>query len=576
MLNMAEKRRIAGAESRLSSGVTFLRLFASQNKTALLHLVLFIAVWKTFVPCISNGFSNYDDHEYVYANDHVTSGLTWENLLWSFSSSTVCNWHPLTMLTHIVDWQVFGARAWGHHLLNVVLHCLNSVLAFRLINKLTGLLWTSFWVALFFGIHPLRVESVAWISERKDVLSTFFFILTALAYANYVLEARTRNRNSKRQYYLALLWLFLGLMSKPMLVTVPFLLILLDFWPLGRWKNEGLFRLVKEKMPFLLLTAAFSVLTCFTQKGALYPLWAMPLHIRLENVVVSYCRYLAKLFWPVELACLYPYPTHWPAGYVAACGIFLLLTTAFVTVVRRHAPFALVGWLWFVGTLVPVIGIVQVGTQSMADRYSYIPSLGVLVVLVWCSSNVVSGWRFGSASLAVVAVCLSIASSALTRRQISYWRDGITLWRRAAAVTDLNYSAATIIGLWELEAGNYDAAITNLQYAIKLKGSLSKARIGLGRALWKKGRVDDAIKTLKISTAIEQTNAFAHKELGLAWLAKGCTNEAISHLAYALSLCADVPEAAQQLARLTNLVPSVHPAFASTNGAAAEEKTSAK
>jgi len=529
-----------------------LRSFGSANRSLLLSLLVLFVVWRTFVPCLSNGFMNYDDPSYVTGNPHVASGLTPQNVLWAFTSSTAANWHPLTMLTHIIDSQLYRGFAGGHHLLNVALHCVNSLLLFLLLERLTNSPWASFWVALFFGVHPLRVESVAWISERKDVLSTFFSMLTALAYCKYVSAKREARRGARRHYWLAVLWLALGLLSKPMLVTVPCLLLLLDFWPLGRLKHERPLDLVLEKAPLFVLSVAFSIVTCFTQQDAMYPTRVMPLSVRLANVPVAYSRYLGKLFYPVDLACLYPYPIHWPESRVFLCTVLLsAISLAALCGVRRR-PYVLVGWLWFLGALFPVIGLAQTGSQSMADRYSYIPSIGVLIVVVWSSCQFAARWKVSPLALSAVAAGLALTCAAITRRQISYWRDPESLWRHAAAVTDLNYSAAQIIGGIQLQRTNYDAAITNLEYAVRIKGDLVDARLGLGRALRLRGRPDEAIRTLGIASWIDATNVAVRVELAQALLAAGRRAEALTNLTYALKLQPELPGAADLLRGLTN------------------------
>jgi tetratricopeptide (TPR) repeat protein len=541
-----------GKVKALQTAAAGLRSFGTANRSFLLSLLVLVVVWRTFVPCLSNGFTNYDDPTYVWNNPHVKSGLTPQNVLWAFTSSTAANWHPLTMLTHIIDCQLYRGMAGGHHLLNVALHCVNSLLLFLLLDRLTHCPWGSFWVALFFGVHPLRVESVAWISERKDVLSTFFSMLTALAYAKYVLAKREARSGARRYYWLAVLWLALGLLSKPMLVTVPCLLLLLDFWPLGRLKHERPLDLVLEKAPLFVLSVAFSIVTCFTQRGAMYPIGCMPLSVRLANVPVAYSRYLGKLFYPVDLACLYPYPVHWPAGRVFLCTA--LLSAVSVAALRgvRRRPYVLVGWLWFLGALFPVIGLAQTGIQSMADRYSYIPSIGVLIPVVWISRQFAERWKVSPLALSVVAAGLALTCVALTRRQISYWRDPESLWRHAAAVTDLNYSAARMVGQFELQRANYDAAITNFEYALMIRGDFVEARLGLARALRLRGRPDEAIRTLDIASRLNATNAPVRAELGLALLAAGRRTEGLSNLTNALKLQPEFPGAADVLRILAN------------------------
>ncbi len=519
----------------LKLAYTSVAAFVYEKRVFLISVVLFFVTWKTFVACLLNGFCNYDDPSYVSSNSHVKQGLTFENVVWAFSSSVVANWHPLTMLTHILDWEIYGPNARGHHLLNVILHSFNCVLAFLVLQRSTGAFWRSFWVALFFGIHPLRVESVAWISERKDVLSTFFFLITILTYTNYALQAKTAKRRSKLNYYCAIAFLLLGLMSKPMLVTLPCVLLLLDVWPLKRWSEYSFLTLFKEKLPFFILSFSFSVLTSFTQHPGMLPVAYLPIDVRLENMPVAYCRYVANSFWPVNLACLYPYPNHWPIILVVFCTIVFVVVSIAVVWSRRRCPYAFVGWLWFIGTLFPVIGLMQTGTQSMADRYSYIPSIGLLILIVWSICDIATN-RISRTVLSTFAVVVVVAFMLLTRRQIGYWKDGETLWRRAAAVTTLNYSAATIIGQIELARSNYNSSITNLQYALKLRRDLLDTRVALAKAFRLSGKLPEAIETLEIGTRIHPSAAILRIELARAWVDKGCPIEATTNLSYALRL----------------------------------------
>ena len=388
----------------------------------LLCLFVFLVVFQVFYPITHGGFVNYDDDVYVTDNFHVQGGLALEQVAWAFGNTDAANWHPLTWLSHMLDCQLYGAKPWGHHLTSVLIHALNAALLFVVLRGMTGALWRSLFVALLFGLHPLRVESVAWIAERKDVLSALFWLLTLWAYGRY---AEVRGPGSKvqgpmsnvqsreaggggqlsvisdqssvisgkneatrpaphvsrftfhvsRYYALSLLFFALGLMSKPMVVTLPFVLLLLDYWPLGRMKRGNLPRLAWEKAPFFLLAAAGSAITFLAQKSQGAVIDYLPFINRAENGALAYVRYLGKFLCPVNLAVLYPHPVTWPlAKIIAATGLLIALSAA-VFLVRRSRPYCVVGWLWFLGTLVPVIGLVQVGSQSLADRYTYIPGI---------------------------------------------------------------------------------------------------------------------------------------------------------------------------------------------------------
>src|SRR5690349_9631936 len=332
-------------------------------------------------------FVNYDDNDYVYENPHVMHGLSIAAVHWAFGTTDVSYWHPLTWLSHMLDVQLFGLNPAGHHATNVILHASASVLLFLLLRRMTGDDWRSAVVAALFAWHPLHIESVAWISERKDVLSTFFWILTLMAYVRYATEVRDQGRRTRIFYGLSLLLFVLGLMSKPMVVTLPFVLLLLDFWPLGRASNAlGFRRLVLEKVPFFILTVAASAVTYWVQKtgGAMAPTDSIPMSTRLMNAVLAYGSYVSKVFWPSNLAIVYPYHKHaWPAAMTLGLALMLILWTGLLVFWARRDRAPLIGWFWFLGTLVPTIGIVQVGSQSMADRYTYIPSIGFFILVVW-------------------------------------------------------------------------------------------------------------------------------------------------------------------------------------------------
>ena len=414
----------------------------------------------------------------------------------------VCwNWHPVTVLSHMLDCQMFGLNPWGHHLTNVLLHALNAGLVFVLLQSMTGARWRSLLVAALFAVHPLRVESVAWVSERKDVLSAFFGLLALIAYARYA-QGRRQKAEGRRQessgirarnthqvsrftphasrviavtfYLLSLFFFALGLMSKPMLVTLPFVLLLLDYWPLGRMQNAecgmqnaaasetqhatrntphvsrtAFLALLLEKLPFFALAALASVVTFVVQQrgGSVMAAENLPLGARVGNALISYGRYLGKLFWPTDLAVYYPHPGQWPLGKVLLAGGVILGLSGPVWVRRRRAPFLLVGWLWFVGMLVPVIGLVQTGGQAMADRHTYLPSLGVLILAIWGTYELTRRWRYQALALAAAGGAALVLCLALTRQQIGYWRDGETLFRHALEVTENNQVARNNLGL---------------------------------------------------------------------------------------------------------------------------------
>ena len=517
-----------------------------ERKVRWASVLLFGLLLAAFLPAAGNDFTNYDDNLYVTRNWQVQQGLTWESVRWAFSSIGVFNWHPLTWLSHILDCQFFGLRAWGHHLTSIWLHALNVVLAFAVLRRMTGAVGRSFIVALVFGLHPLRVESVAWVAERKDVLSTSFWMLTLWAYARFAQfetaaqsqEPRSTlsaGRHPSFYYCLSLVFFSLGLMSKPMLVTVPCLLLLLDYWPLGRWgRNDGR-RLAAEKAPFFLAAMVVSAVTFVVQRQGGAMTDALPLPARLANVPVAYCRYLGKLFWPVELAAFYP-PAHWPLGTVALAGGLLAALTTTAVLLRRRRPYFLVGWLWFIGTLIPVIGLVPAGKQSMADRYSYVPSLGIFVVLVWGASELSGRRRYQAVGATATVAVAALVCFCLTRKQVGYWKNSETLFRHALLVTRNNYLAHGNLGLALQEQGHTEEAMGEYRAALKAKPDYAIAHLDLGAALAYLGRPTEAAGQLLEALRLQPRFAEAHFNLGILLQQQGRLEEAVGEYQRALRL----------------------------------------
>jgi Flp pilus assembly protein TadD len=537
--------------------------------------LLVLGTAALYWPATGCGFVNFDDDLYVTGNIHVQAGLTWDGIKWACLHLVASNWHPLTMWSAMLDCQLYGLKPWGHHLTSVLLHALNAGLVFVLLQRMTGAAWRSLWVAAVFAVHPLHVESVAWVSERKDVLSGFFGLLALMAYARYA-EMRARKAAFGVQkparpktlswagivtcpgtcYLLSLLSFTLGLMSKPMLVSLPFVMLLLDYWPLGRLepspRNSQLLttlRLVREKIPFFALAVAASVVTYLVQRqgGAVAAVAGLPLGARVSNALISYGRYLGAVFWPTGLAAYYPHPGHWPLGKALMAGGMLLAVSVLFLTQRRRAPSLLVGWLWFLGTLVPVIGLVQVGQQAMADRYAYLPSVGVLILGVWGACEL-SGRRpywmraWALAGGATLALC-----AALTRQQIGYWRDSEALWRHALAVTEDNYFAHDSLGIVLAKAGRTGEAIREYEAALRLKPDYGYAHNNLGSALEEKGQSEEAIRQYQEAIALEPANALAHNNLGTALDKKGQSDDAIRQLLEAIRLQPDYAEAHNNL-----------------------------
>ena len=513
----------------------------------LLAGVLALATVVLYWPALQHGFVNYDDDRYLTANPQVQKGLTPETLRWAFIAPVADNWHPLTVISHLLVCQIAGLNPWGHHLANVLLHAANAALVFVWLRRLTGAVWKSLVVAALFAVHPLRVESVAWVAERKDVLSGLFACLTLIAYTRYAQAQKvTRDDHhflASRAYWLACLWFALGLMSKPMLVTWPFVLLLLDYWPLNRIPNYELRfsmirRLVMEKIPFVALAAMVSVVTWIVQRhgAAVESFENLPPIARFENALIAYCRYLGKMFWPTDLAVLYPHPGHWPMAEVFLAGGLLLTISVVLWSHRQRHPYLLGGWLWFLGTLIPVIGLVQVGLQSMADRYTYLPSLGILMLVVWGADELTRNWQFRVLPLAVAASVAILLCLLLTRTQLQYWQDGETLFRRAIAVTHDNYIAHYNLGVALDDQGRNEAAIGEYQAVLQTHPNYARAEINLALDLDKAGRADDALREYQAAIRAAPDNADARNNLGIALFQRGQNEEAIRQLQEAIRL----------------------------------------
>jgi tetratricopeptide (TPR) repeat protein len=525
--------------------------YSALRFAGLLALVTLAVYW----PAMSCDFIDYDDPVYVTQNLQVQKGLSWEGIQWAFAHPVSSNWHPLTMLSHMLVCQLAGVKPWGHHFANVWLHALNVALVFLWLHGMTGTRWRSLLVAALFGWHPLHVESVAWVSERKDVLSTFFGLLSLMAYVHYAqtLKGRAQPAGGNLQssptylrspwYWLAGLALALGLMSKPMLVTWPFVMLLLDYWPLQRmadgWgQGAGIRRLIREKIPFLLLAAAVSGVTFALQKhsGAVIQLDHLPLSARGENALISYCRYLGKMIWPADLAVFYPHPAFWPAWQVVLAGALLAGLSAGAWSIRQRYPFCLMGWLWFLGTLVPVIGLVQAGQQSIADRYTYVPSLGVFISAVWSAHALVRRCRQPGIVAVLAGSVPLVLCLAVTWQQLGYWQDSETLFRHDLAVTQNNDLARNNLGVALGQKGKFDEAISQLQEAIRLKPGFAEAHQNLGMAFAGKNQMDQAISEFQEAIRLKPDYVEAHNNLGVALCNRGQFDEAIKQFQAALRL----------------------------------------
>ena len=517
--------------------------------TACICLCLFVLTWVVFAQTLRYDFVNYDDPRYVYQNTRITGGIDFANVAWAFSHIHSENWHPLTTITHMLDCQLHGLNAGGHHFTNVLLHGLAVVLLFVALERMTGALWRSAFVSAVFAVHPLHVESVAWIAERKDVLSAFFLMLTLLAYLHY-----TRAPSIGRYLTVAFV-VALGLMSKPMLVTLPLVLLLLDYWPLGRFEahrsNIGrqVLQLILEKIPLIALSAVSSIVTFLAQRGAIGWTEQLPVSARISNALVAYVIYIRQMFWPARLAVFYPHPENrLPVLEISLAFIVLVGITAAAFVFRKKAPYFMTGWLWYLGMLVPVIGLVQVGWQGHADRYTYLPQIGLYVAVTWAVTDLTRSWRFQRMALGVAALIVVGVLSWRGWLQTSYWRDSETLFTHALAVTSNNDVALNNLGIIFLEKGQLDDAISKLQAAIDLRPENAPAHDNLAKALLKKGQVAEAMVHYRKFLEIEPENIEARNTLGTALIQQGHLKEAIDQWQDALALQPNNGNAASNLA----------------------------
>jgi tetratricopeptide (TPR) repeat protein len=489
---------------------------------------LALLTWGVFGQTLWYDFINYDDPQYVYENTNITRGLTVTGIAWAFTHIHSMNWHPVTTISHMLDCQFFGLRAGGHHLTNVLLHTIAVVLLFIAFERMTGALWRSAFVAAVFAIHPLRVESVAWIAERKDVLSGVFFMLTLLAYRHYV------RAPSVGRYIIVAAVLGLGLMSKPMLVTVPFVLLLLDYWPLKRTERQRSqvgpqpAKLVLEKVPLLLLSAVSSMITFFVQRAAVGFTEDLPVFPRVTNALVSYVAYIGQMLWPVKLAVFYPHPENRLPSWeiILALAVLVAVTTAAILLCRA-APYFVTGWLWYLGMLVPVIGIVQVGWQSHADRYTYLPQIGLYIAATWGVADLMTSWRHQRNILWTAAVVILALLTWRTSVQAGYWRDSETLFTEALAVNSNNDVAKNNLGIVYLQKGKLDEAISLLQAAVDLRPENSPAQENLAKALLQKGRVADALVHYRKLTELQPDNIEVHNIVGTVFVQQGNVREGI-------------------------------------------------
>jgi tetratricopeptide (TPR) repeat protein len=570
---------------------------------------LALSTLAVYWPVVGHDFVNYDDTDYVTANPYVQAGLSAKSFAWVWHSEVARNWHPVTMLSHMLDCQLYGLRPGGHHLTSLLFHIANTLLLFLLLRNMTGALWRSGVVAALFALHPLHVESVAWVAERKDVLSTFFFLLTLWAYERYAegRGAKSEGRNPKPEsnpqpadrrpklnpawyYGLSLLLFALGLMSKPMLVTVPFVLLLLDYWPLRRLSfptlqrsTTPLPRLLVEKVPFLLLSAASCVVTFQVQQsgGSVLDVNNLPVAARVANALMSYVRYLGKMLWPEHLAALYLRKVPWPAWEVGLAAVILLAISAAVIRLARGRPYLAVGWFWYVGTLVPVIGLVQVGMQTMADRYTYIPLIGIFIAIAWGACELANAWRVPKIGLGIVIAVVLAACMVVTRKQIVYWKTSETLFARMITTVEGNYMAHYNMGNLLSRQNKLPEAVQHYEAALRAEPNYAEAHNNLGAVLLQQRRFEealahyqaavrlkpeylyyfnlanaqvdaghaaDAVANYQQALRLNPNSSQAHHNLGMALQAQGNAEAAMAEFRAALQLQPDNESAEHNLA----------------------------
>jgi tetratricopeptide (TPR) repeat protein len=532
---------------------------------ALICLALAVVTTALYLPIIHHDFVNFDDDDYITNNSHVQAGLTRAGVIWAFQTGAAANWHPLTWLSHMLDCQLYGLYPGGHHSTNLIFHVANTLLLFLWLRQITGALWRSAMVAALFAWHPLHVESVAWAAERKDVLSTFFWMLTLITYTCYAHRVagdgwqvtRTDStptpatRNPSLFYWLALLFFACGLMSKPMVVTLPFVLLLLDFWPIQRFNRLTLPRLLLEKLPFFAFTLAASVVTYFVQTSgrALWSPAGLTFSSRVANALWAYERYISKTFWPVDLSIYYPHPYHWPAG-LAMGAAFLLAMWSGLFLWRAHQnPYLLVGWFWFLGTLVPTIGLVQVGSQSMADRYMYIPGIGLFILVVWGIDDFLN-WRPHWRRIVTLAGSAALAGCLVgTQVQLSYWQNSIQLFRHAIEVTTDNFVAYTCLGETLRDLGMKKEALMLCAEAVRIAPNSPVAQYNYGMALLQSQQLDEAIEHLEAAVRLAPCNSEILYNLGLVLLLHDKPDEAARYFNAALVERPDFAEAQRRLAQ---------------------------
>ena len=539
----------------------------TKKRLLIISLLIIIAAFMAFSQVTHCDFINFDDTDYVTDNSHVQEGLSVEGIIWAFTTGHASNWHPVTWISHMVDVQLFGLSPGWHHLMNLLFHLASTLLLFLVLHRMTKALWQSAFVAALFALHPLHVESVAWVAERKDVLSTFFWMLTMWVYVSYVA------RPGLTRYLTLLLCFALGLMAKPMLVTLPFVLLLLDYWPLQRLepkklpqevrkplckdKKKGkstpppvkapvqpvdhrpLIRpLLTEKIPLFVLAVLSSIVTYLVQHhgGAVRPLEALPLSARMANAFVSYITYMVKMLWPTNLAVFYPYPTRWPLWQVLGSVLLLIAITVLAIRGAKKRPYAAVGWLWYVGTLVPVIGVVQVGQQALADRYTYIPLVGLFIIVAWAVPELLKKWHYRKETLVALSALCLLCLFLVTWRQVGYWRNSIALYGHALEIAGGSSLIHNNRGMAYVGLGNYPQAIADFNRAIEIDPRYWNAYDNRGLAYIGLGNYPQAIADFNRAIETDPRPETAYNNRGMAYVGLGNYPQAIADFNRAIEI----------------------------------------
>jgi len=515
-------------------------MIRAHRNDIIICLLLASATFLVYWEISGHQFINVDDNIYVTNSPYVQSGLTRESIRWAFTTTTAEFWHPLTWLSYMLDTELFGVNPGGYLFTNLLLHVINSLLLFLLLKWMTGALWQSAFVAALFALHPLHVESVAWVAERKDVLSALFWILSIGCYAYYV------KRPGYKRYLAVCLLFALGLMVKSMLVTMPFVLLLMDVWPLARLQPSStlrssvysFFRLVREKIPLFALSAAAGAITLFAQKsgGGLGDLNSYPLIERIANAFVSYGVYIGKMFWPQNLAVFYPYPENLSGWQVAGSLFALVVISALAIRWSRRYPFFLTGWLWYLGTLLPVIGLIKIGDFAMADRYTYIPLIGLFIVIAWGLPEIISKLPYKKLVLSVAAVLALTGLATSTLSQVRYWSNSVTLFEHALQITENNFFAHFGMGHALANQGKFNQAIGHFSAAVRIKPEKATLHSDLGRALASQNKLKEARHRFSIALNIKPDKADTHYYLGNVLVIQSNLKPAIFHFAEALRL----------------------------------------